>query len=538
MAATRSHKLIRLDGRMLEGGGQLVRNALVLAALTYQPVEITHIRGNRSGGGGLKAQHLACVRWLQRATDAHVEGAERGSRSLLFDPGPVDRCGGVSPVFKKIARPDGEGQMYEVRVDVETAGSTGLVLQAILPYVLFSKLESNIPIRLLVSGGTNVSGAPSYEYVSQVLLPMLHTIGFPPMMSKLEMRGWSHGGTSIGHFSITIPASRSSVLPAFQLLGPAAVEARRQVAHLTANFLAPAHCHQHFQAIMPSLLHRYFSITREHITVTCEDTRHDKRLYLILIAELPSRAPHKRPIFLARDELYCRKLPACGGHMRATTEMAERTAADLDAEVRSGTCVDEHMRDQLVIFQALAEGRSEIFPGYVLDEDDDEAQDGEESKGQAEDEEGGNQEDDETNSLRLHSRAGLPLRESRFHGDRGAPSPRTKQREKSKRKQNRRARTTFAVPDLDEHDDPFERESPASPPESAEATEPVHEGASHALHTTSDVSSRRPRSAGGTLLRPASLHARTAEWVAGQFLPHHRHGQDHDDSGADGNMGL
>lgn len=43
--------------------------------------------------------------------------------------------------------------------------------------------------------------------------------------------------------------------------------------------------------------------------------------------------------------------------------MAERVTADLAAEWRSGGYVDEHMRDQLVIFQALAKGRSEVFPG-------------------------------------------------------------------------------------------------------------------------------------------------------------------------------
>ena len=47
-------KPIELDGRTGEGGGQLVRVAIGLAALTTQPVRITHVRGNREGprGGG------------------------------------------------------------------------------------------------------------------------------------------------------------------------------------------------------------------------------------------------------------------------------------------------------------------------------------------------------------------------------------------------------------------------------------------------------------------------------------------------------
>ncbi len=45
-------KPIELDGRTGEGGGQLVRVAVGLAALTSQPVKITHVRGNREGGRG------------------------------------------------------------------------------------------------------------------------------------------------------------------------------------------------------------------------------------------------------------------------------------------------------------------------------------------------------------------------------------------------------------------------------------------------------------------------------------------------------
>jgi RNA 3'-terminal phosphate cyclase len=40
-------KLVELDGRVGEGGGQLVRIASGLAALTGTPLKIHHVRGNR-----------------------------------------------------------------------------------------------------------------------------------------------------------------------------------------------------------------------------------------------------------------------------------------------------------------------------------------------------------------------------------------------------------------------------------------------------------------------------------------------------------
>lgn len=43
-------RILVLDGRTGEGGGQLVRIAACLSALTGTPIRIHHVRGNRGGG--------------------------------------------------------------------------------------------------------------------------------------------------------------------------------------------------------------------------------------------------------------------------------------------------------------------------------------------------------------------------------------------------------------------------------------------------------------------------------------------------------
>ena len=75
------------------------------------PVEIHSIRARRKHPG-LQAQHLTAVSALAQICGAEVDGAALGSQRVQFAPGAI--------------------QGGEYQFDVGTAGSTALVLQAIL----------------------------------------------------------------------------------------------------------------------------------------------------------------------------------------------------------------------------------------------------------------------------------------------------------------------------------------------------------------------------------------------------------------------
>jgi RNA 3'-terminal phosphate cyclase (ATP) len=373
MAKAKKH--ITLDGRTLEGGGQLLRLAICLSALTSIPVKITRIQGNRPGSGGLKAQHLACVLWLANACHAHVEGAEKGSKELLFEPGQAD--GEPAEIFLK--RDTTRGEVNECQFDIGSAGSTALGLQAILPFLLFSGcVPEDLPILLTLSGGTNVSASPSYEYISQVLLPTLRNLGFPWIQARLGKRGWSHGGLSIGTFGIKIPARKDwraeCELSGFKLLGApgAGISEPLQPKKLHAAFIAPEACHQHFRTVLLPAVHKHFgpeyaAEDGSHLEITFEDTHHHKRMYFILVATFNSPSDpqdpqgEQRPFILARDWLYDRKI--CS-HDVVAAQLAESVTGALATEWKCEARVDEHMRDQLVVFQALARGKSGVFPGF------------------------------------------------------------------------------------------------------------------------------------------------------------------------------
>jgi RNA 3'-terminal phosphate cyclase len=65
--------VIEIDGSYGEGGGQLVRTAVALSALTGKALRLAKVRANRARPG-LAAQHLAAVRAVAALCDASCEG--------------------------------------------------------------------------------------------------------------------------------------------------------------------------------------------------------------------------------------------------------------------------------------------------------------------------------------------------------------------------------------------------------------------------------------------------------------------------------
>lgn len=145
--------LIEISGTSGEGGGQLLRGALALAAATGRGFRITDIRRSRQRPG-LMRQHLTAVQAAATICDARVEGAEIGATTLVFEPGVV-RAG-------------------EHAFAIGSSGSCVLVLQAIVPAL--ARLTS--PSRITVTGGTHNPLAPTFEYLRDALAPQLAAIGW------------------------------------------------------------------------------------------------------------------------------------------------------------------------------------------------------------------------------------------------------------------------------------------------------------------------------------------------------------------------
>ena len=158
--------MLKIDGGLLEGGGQVVRVALGLAAGLRRDIRVENIRGKRSVPG-LRPQHVASVKLVADLSSGAIDGCEVGSKE-------------VSLSFPR----EDTKQKSHYEADAGTAGAVSLMAQAALPAAyLFPDTE------LRLRGGTNVSHSPNIDHVKLVLAPNLALLGLELEVDVLR-RGW------------------------------------------------------------------------------------------------------------------------------------------------------------------------------------------------------------------------------------------------------------------------------------------------------------------------------------------------------------
>ncbi|XP_031826928.1 RNA 3'-terminal phosphate cyclase [Nomia melanderi] len=320
---------IQIDGSLGEGGGQVLRIALTLSALYKIPVKIDNIRAGRPKPG-LAAQHLKGVELLQSMCNAEVQGAHIGSTCLEFKPNQLNM-----------------DRRRTFMVDIGTAGCIGLLVQVAVPCALFFPPGQNV--KLILKGGTNVPMGPHIDYLTNVFTPLLHNFGVDINCVCVKRGYYPKGG---GEVHVYVPSGR--VLNAVTLMNP--------------GVPTMIHGDSHVAGVVP--IKEAYKMAQDAKEVLLKGLRqyniNDQQLD-IRVSKKDTTTAYGNGSAINLQCLtttnYCFGGSGLGSGRQQQIAPGVQAANEILNAILSGSCVDEHAQDQLIIFMALASGTSKINLG-------------------------------------------------------------------------------------------------------------------------------------------------------------------------------
>jgi RNA 3'-terminal phosphate cyclase (ATP) len=243
------------------------------------------------------------VRAVAALCGAEVRGDELGSGSLQFRPGPVR--GG------------------EHRFDVGSAGSIGLVLQALLP-VLVGAPE---PSKVVIVGGTHNPASPPAPFLQASLLPRLARMGARVTLTVDRCGFYPAGG---GQYTVEVVPGQ---------LAPIAIERRGEIRELAPVALV--------SNLPRKIGERELAEIRAELDLPASAGR---------IEEVRSPGPGNVVWIEARADEGTEVFTGFGRKGVPAEQVAREAVAELRAWRDLDVPVGEHLADQLLVFLALAGG--------------------------------------------------------------------------------------------------------------------------------------------------------------------------------------
>jgi len=322
-----------VDGSVLEGGGQILRMATALAAIRQAPLTVTNIREGRKQPG-LRPQHLTGLQLIAEMCSAATSGLAVGSTQISLQPNQL-------PAISD--RP--------IIADTKTAGSCTLLAQVAIPCALYSQPgpTGGAALHLHLRGGTDAAFAPPVGYLQHVLLPLLRHLQGDRISLDLHRRGFNPLGGGLVELRVT-------PLPPGESLPPFCLTSRGKMRTVT---------------ILSYSGGSEVKATAELMAFAAAERLRKELPDVDVVTRIEHDADAKGSgcgiMLTAAFESGCLlSSNALGGGKRQSSESTGRKAAEvLLAELAHGGCVDRWAQDQLVVYMALAAGRSAFTCGQL-----------------------------------------------------------------------------------------------------------------------------------------------------------------------------
>jgi len=296
--------VLEIDGSMGEGGGQILRTALSLSLHLLRPFRLTNIRRQRRKPG-LQRQHLAAVQAAAVIGRAEVSGAELGATELCFTPREL--------------------VAGEYRFDIGSAGSTTLLLQALLLPLLLAKA----PSRLQLVGGTHNPLAPTFEFLQQAYLPLLARMGADVQVALLRPGFYPTGGGEL-HVRINpVPGLTPLFLPERGAI--------RRIHAVSLLSRLPGH-----------IAERELKVVAEGLGLAAEALRAERTEQ--------ARCPGNALQVVVQSEACTELFSAIGQRGVPAETVAERVVQQVQRYLAAGVPVGPYLADQLLLPLAVAGG--------------------------------------------------------------------------------------------------------------------------------------------------------------------------------------
>jgi RNA 3'-terminal phosphate cyclase (ATP) len=299
---------LTIDGSYGEGGGQIIRTAVSLSAITGRPVEFDGVRARRTKPG-LQPQHLMAVRAAAQLCAAKVEGGEAGSTRFRFEP--------QAPV---------SADSY--RFDIGTAGASPLVAQTVLLPLAMAEGASQV----VITGGTHVPHAPPAEYVERVYAETLGRVGVDLHFAYASAGFYPRGGGRI-ELLASGPAT----------LRPLDLTDRGKLTDLRA-FVVTSNLPEHVADRGAYTVETYMKGIGRQVEV-------ERR-------NLPSPGAGAAVVLVARCEGGLAAFTSLGERGKPMEKVAQQPCEEFLSWWKSGAACDEHLADQLVLPMSFAQGES------------------------------------------------------------------------------------------------------------------------------------------------------------------------------------